>query len=86
MPSVGRAVAELAAGVPREHTHRHSRAFAVHDEAHRRVYDWDMVVEATCALSCTVTEFLAEAILKVLDGGKPFLLKSWFERIPRNGV
>ena len=42
-----------------------------------------MVAEATCALSCTATEFLAEATLRVLDEGKPFFLRSWLKRIPR---
>ncbi|MEX2650260.1 MAG: CocE/NonD family hydrolase [Alphaproteobacteria bacterium] len=54
--------------------------------AHRHAGDWDMVSEAKCALSCTETEFLAEATLTVLEGGKPFFLRSWLKRIPRNGV
>ena len=54
--------------------------------SHRRGEGWDMVAQANCALSCSVEEFLAEATLKVLDGGRPFFLRSWLKRIPRDNV
>jgi putative CocE/NonD family hydrolase len=47
---------------------------------------WDTFVEAQSALSATEGEFLVEASLKVFDGGKPFFVKSWLDRIPRRGV
>ena len=47
---------------------------------------WDTFVETQNALSSTESEFLVEASLKAFDRGKPFFAKSWFERIPRNGV
>jgi hypothetical protein len=53
---------------------------------HKRGEDWDSFVEATTALSSTADNFLAEATLKVLDGGKPIFLRSWLKKIPRNSV
>jgi putative CocE/NonD family hydrolase len=47
---------------------------------------WDTFVEAEAALSATEAEFLVEASLKACDGGKPFFVKSWLDRIPRRGV
>jgi hypothetical protein len=53
---------------------------------HRHKQGWDTLVEATSSLSATADEFLVEATLTASDGGKPFFLRSWLERIPRDGV
>ena len=57
-------------------------------EAHlqRHGKGWDTYVDAQSALTSTETEFLVEATLKVYEAGKPFFVKSWFERIPRKHV
>jgi hypothetical protein len=53
---------------------------------HRHGQGWDTYIEGEAALSSTPAEFLVEATLKAYDDGKPFFVKSWLERIPRNGV
>jgi hypothetical protein len=53
---------------------------------HRHKQGWDTLVEATSSLTATAEEFLVEATLTAADGGRPFFLRSWLERIPRDGV
>jgi hypothetical protein len=54
--------------------------------AQRHEQGWDTFVEAEAALTSTAEEFLVEASLKAFEAGKPFFVKSWLERIPRDGV
>jgi putative CocE/NonD family hydrolase len=53
---------------------------------HRHRHGWDTFVEAQSALTSTPSEFLVEASLRAFDGGKPFFIKGWLERIPRDGA
>jgi uncharacterized protein len=53
---------------------------------HRHRHGWDTFVEAQSALTSTPSEFLVEASLRAFDGGKPFFIRSWLERIPRDGA